>query len=141
MCAQRLSASMRLAHSAMYQILNTGRCSTPFGIYEVGTDLSNIQPTAATGAQRLSASMRLAPGTQATGTSASLGCSTPFGIYEVGTSNPLSPMIDSRGAQRLSASMRLARTADEFWQCLVACSTPFGIYEVGTLVVAAGSLY
>ncbi len=66
-------------------------CSTPFGIYEVGTSGE--------------------PGT----ISADELCSTPFGIYEVGTKAPDGILMDSEGAQRLSASMRLAHISGEGW--------------------------
>ncbi len=59
--AQRLSASMRLAQRQRLLSVAVFLCSTPFGIYEVGT------------------------GGFTAYASRFLKCSTPFGIYEVGT--------------------------------------------------------
>ncbi len=60
-CAQRLSASMRLAPSAVPgRRIVVDVCSTPFGIYEVGTRQVRSSFPACKSAQRLSASMRLA---------------------------------------------------------------------------------
>ncbi len=84
-------------------------CSTPFGIYEVGTTSRTVRLCDHQGAQRLSASMRLAPQAGALGLDMAQMCSTPFGIYEVGTCG------------RCGLAERLSM-----------CSTPFGIYEVGT---------
>ena len=59
-------------------------CSTPFGIYEVGTRPRPMTVISTPSAQRLSASMRLA------------------------MLAPVSHPLHRLGAQRLSASMRLA---------------------------------
>ena len=64
-----------------------GKCSTPFGIYEVGTRQTTKQRLDAMRAQRLSASMRLA------------------------LEYLSSPMFRKECAQRLSASMRLAHSS------------------------------
>ena len=132
------------------------RCSTPFGITEVGT---TPVPSAFAGpkrAQRLSASQRSARpplrfddgdnvcstpfgitevGTcrpECRGSRVNL-CSTPFGITEVGTGGSRGNVRPASSAQRLSASQRsalLVRLLSLDRQDL--CSTPFGITEVGT---------
>ncbi len=110
--AQRLSASMRLAQDQDPATCDRCRgCSTPFGIYEVGT-LVGYKPLAF---------LHL------------LGCSTPFGIYEVGTSQ-----IDLKAACIKLCSTPFGiyevgtRAVDGDFRYWSACSTPFGIYEVGT---------
>ncbi len=90
-------------------------CSTPFGIYEVGTRARPTGLASHMSAQRLSASMRLARSSLSTNARWLAMCSTPFGIYEVGTISTL---------DRCSFS--------------ILCSTPFGIYEVGTTAVSFG---
>ncbi len=85
-------------------------CSTPFGIYEVGTYRRMWITLSAGSAQRLSASMRLARWYKDPQEVARM-CSTPFGIYEVGT-------------HRETIKHAIGQK----------CSTPFGIYEVGTAI-------
>ncbi len=105
---------MRLALRGLVAKKILSECSTPFGIYEVGTDTFPQRHEIYTCAQRLSASMRLAP--------------------QTATAQATRPV----SAQRLSASMRLARNNSrqvDYRQ--VQCSTPFGIYEVGTRLVVA----
>src|SRR5205823_3466933 len=108
--AQRLSASQRSARSR--RAITTSppaRCSTPFGITEVGTrawpgrrrryrmelnafrhhrgrhgDLTTTRGATILRAQRLSASQRSALNGDKT-PFRTLKCSTPFGITEVGT--------------------------------------------------------
>ncbi len=84
-------------------------CSTPFGIYEVGT----IDPDrGSTFASMCSTPFGIYEVGTLTGTPTTLagyGCSTPFGIYEVGTVLLVCSGVNSPRAQRLSASMRLAR--------------------------------
>ena len=131
-CAQRLSASQRSArrgarprvrqppvlnafrhHRGRHKPkrlarLSGRRCSTPFGITEVGTRASRPACERVPSAQRLSASQRSA---QAAVCRAGrlAKCSTPFGITEVGTHKVAVVLIT---------------------HC--KCSTPFGITEVGT---------
>ena len=111
-CAQRLSASMRLAQRGEPVVGHCEfSCSTPFGIYEVGTYPALHCSSTFTCAQRLSASMRLAQDRNH-GALGSGMCSTPFGIYEVGTTAPFATAHFLYScAQRLSASMRLARSS------------------------------
>ena len=107
-CAQRLSASQRSALAGRGGNDGENRCSTPFGITEVGTPCTtHKERPAPPGAQRLSASQRsarwksmwrLMPGK----------CSTPFGITEVGTTRASSASHARQCAQRLSASQRSA---------------------------------
>ncbi len=98
--------------------IKTVACSTPFGIYEVGTArILPTQLTLASGAQRLSASMRLARQTRRVLKKVTRECSTPFGIYEVGTILSITPVKPSG-----------------------LCSTPFGIYEVGTTTASRTTL-
>jgi len=90
------------------------RCSTPFGITEVGIDDARFCPPMPT------------------------GCSTPFGITEVGIRRGVRSIVVSGCAQRLSASQRWASGPTAF----VAgerqgCSTPFGITEVGISLESA----
>ena len=74
---QRMDHAKRNGHDAI-----VGMCSTPFGINEWITRIVLCGTSAATSAQRLSASTngshRLTGGASAAGT----GCSTPFGINE-----------------------------------------------------------
>ena len=93
------------------------RCSTPFGITEVGTRDSRAGRIATSCAQRLSASLRSAPRAyRVTSGYRALPCSTPFGITEVGTSeNCRARSSCDRSAQRLSASLRSARPSRCDW--------------------------
>ena len=136
------------------------RCSTPFGITEVGMTRGGGQAAAAASAQRLSASQRSAlstsrrmrsrtaacstpfgitevgiPSYDAAARRSRRWCSTPFGITEVGTRSLSSPSrMPVACAQRLSASQRSARAlAGALRAGQLKCSTPFGITEVGTV--------
>ena len=135
------------------------KCSTPFGITEVGIDIALILRPRRTRAQRLSASQRWASALWAL-SGAGTVCSTPFGITEVGIigrsprSPRKAPVLNAfrhhrgghtaqvtrealkrwQGAQRLSASQRWASDADTAGRnCPGWCSTPFGITEVGMI--------
>ena len=115
------------------------RCSTPFGITEVGTERLEPGTPSIPGAQRLSASLRSAPRRTASLRMADWRCSTPFGITEVGTDGRVESIRRRRCAQRLSASLRSARVEPARVAALVRCSTPFGITEVGTMLARPSS--
>jgi len=105
--AQRLSASKRLAALALAQCCLSSWCSTPFGIEEVGGH-GNRPDRGFAGvlnAFRHRRGWRTHP---SAGHAARRECSTPFGIEEVGGD-------------------RLARVPE----AIPECSTPFGIEEVG----------
>ncbi len=126
---------MRLAHIALaVDVEEAGRCSTPFGIYEVGTRVA-LTKHPSNGLMCSTPFGIYEVGTSSTTWLAKLifKCSTPFGIYEVGTTRTEQNATLASSAQRLSASMRLARQrATSSPVASVKCSTPFGIYEVGT---------
>ena len=162
--AQRLSASQRWACVQLSAPDQAAcRCSTPFGITEVG--IATAQPEAVrlrVGAQRLSASQRWASrrssdAAEVAGSAQRLSasqrwactvagsvatrtdrCSTPFGITEVGmTASTWKSSQRRASAQRLSASQRWAYAVDPASRRSVhECSTPFGITEVGIQTVA-----
>ncbi len=108
-------------------------CSTPFGIYEVGTRSSDSFSSIALSAQRLSASMRLARFQRSPSVHLVPMCSTPFGIYEVGTSRP-NLYLPARSGCSTPFGIYEVGTASVVAWCpsIGGCSTPFGIYEVGT---------
>jgi len=86
------------------------RCSTPFGITEVGGSRRRRSSGRPSRAQRLSASQRWAEEAP-TGRRMAPECSTPFGITEVGGNGSCSSPPGTRSAQRLSASQRWADVA------------------------------
>ena len=108
------------------------QCSTPFGITEVGT---RAVPALAQQRGVLNA-FRHHRGRHAFRHvlgDVRVKCSTPFGITEVGTREAGPIQCDGWSAQRLSASQRSAqgrRHPDPLGSA--ECSTPFGITEVGT---------
>ena len=135
------------------------RCSTPFGITEVGTrrrpvdhdhghEVLNAFRHHRGGhpcrrrlvlmrelcAQRLSASPKWALGVLAGMPLPLITCSTPFGITELGTRKLAFEIVARRqSAQRLSASLRWALVqACSQRSSGRRCSTPFGITEVVT---------
>ena len=108
--AQRLTASQRSAHGTATTGRSAARCSTPYGITEVGTRSGSRSPRVAECAQRLTASQRSARARAIFVTNGRWQCSTPYGITEVGTDQ-----------------LRVRGGSDH-----VRCSTPYGITEVGT---------
>ncbi len=119
---------------------------------------SDPAPTipSATCAQRLTASMIIAPGL-GKALSPGMECSTPYGINDNCTAHPSSSRLSVRGAQRLTASMIIARSHSLHIWCQIAsaqrltasmiiaqgcgayclatvvCSTPYGINDNCTL--------
>ncbi len=126
----------RHARSRRSRLAVHDRCSTPFGITEVGTVTSAPDRQLhdlVLNAFRHHRGRHASDVRHAARQCAS--CSTPFGITEVGTpshaSRSSAAQID--GAQRLSASQRSALSWHAVDRDRVAgCSTPFGITEVGT---------
>ncbi len=114
--AQRLSASQRWA-SDMPLSANLGlsRCSTPFGITEVGIARATLPCERRT------------------------LCSTPFGITEVGMWSLMRTDLAALSAQRLSASQRWACRQERNKGADGTCSTPFGITEVGIARASNGA--
>ncbi len=84
------------------------KCSTPFGINEVRTNVGGGAGRRGRRAQRLSASTKYAP---------------PPDQYAD---------VDCDSAQRLSASTKYAPDKSGRYGTVVSCSTPFGINEVRT---------
>ncbi len=120
------------------QPLESGLCSTPFGINESNT------PTAANkrdAVQLCSTPFGINESNTMSASAAEprqLACSTPFGINESNTSHRLATLLRLCCAQRLSASTNqtLARYYDTFPSGSM-CSTPFGINESNTAKIAA----
>ena len=81
-CAQRLSASKRIAPIRRWGFERMAVCSTPFGIKEDRTLRRWSTATARPCAQRLSASKRIALGATVQKGQENVECSTPFGIKE-----------------------------------------------------------
>ena len=110
--AQRLSASLRSARGGRGRPAHsTVRCSTPFGITAVGTQLSGhvTQPSRST-------------------------CSTPFGITDVGTSADFRQHSDCTAVLN-AFRHHCGRHTIGHWHEIgprPKCSTPFGITAVGT---------
>ncbi len=108
--AQRLSASQRWARCNSLPLVGiTVKCSTPFGITEVGTPASSRVSWSGCGAQRLSASQRWALIRRS--------CRPCQGAV-------LNAFRHHRGGHIRALAGKLP--------CRGRCSTPFGITEVGT---------
>ena len=132
------------------------KCSTPFGITEVGTRLFGREVIADHPCSTPFGITEVGTSSEASAMGGDCWCSTPFGITEVGTGSRYRQGSAVQCAQRLSASQRSAPrnsaplahspsvlnafrhhrgrhvVSTDVMSRAHKCSTPFGITEVGT---------